>query len=377
MKKAAITLAFVLIASPGFAQIGSITRGIGKAKEAKDKADSLYMSEREERQLGERISTLLTDHFGVYQDAAVTKYVTLLGTVLAQSSSRPNLQWQFVVLDTDGVNAYAAPGGFIHITRGMLGLIKNEAELAGVLGHEITHVTARHTASAIEKAARTQFGAELGTRAGGADGWTGEMVNRLAGIGYDILYQNRYDRKDEIESDTVGTQLSNKVGYAPNGMTSVLKKIAERNAGMKEPNGLFASHPQTDDRIKEMEKTIKKDKLQATAIVQERYAKAITFDASPLAAIAMNIDGVKGAVGDSPAPKDEKEAKKEEPKKGNPFSSLAKVGGSKSSNSQTVASGGSRGGVPDRDAVGGPNKSKLRVTVTPAEIDAFKKGIAG
>ncbi len=93
----------------------------------------------------------MVDVFGVYQDPSVTKYVTLVGAVLAQASTRPNLDWQFVVLDTDGVNAFAAPGGFIHITKGLLGLMKNEAELAGVLAHEITHVTEKHTVNAIMK----------------------------------------------------------------------------------------------------------------------------------------------------------------------------------------------------------------------------------
>ena len=371
MKKAAVLLAFVLFATPAYAQFGKAVGALNKAKETKDKVDDLHMSEREERQLGEKISALLTDRFGVMQDAAVTKYVTLVGRVLAQASTRPNLQWEFIVLDTDGVNAYAAPGGFIHITKGMLGLIKNEAELAGVLGHEITHVTEAHTKNSILKANRTKFVTETGTQAAGAGALTTEAINLLAGAGYEMLYQNQYDRKDEIESDTVGTALANTVGYSPLGMTSVLKKIAERNSGMKEPNGLFASHPQTEDRIKEMDKKIKKDKLAATALVQARYAKNITFDAAPPTAIAMNVAGAKGAVGDTAAPK------KEEPKKGNALTGLTKSGGSTSQSSQTVASGGSRGGVPDRDAVGGPNKSKLRVTVTPAELDAFKKGIAG
>ena len=90
---------------------------------------------------GEQVSLQIRNTFGVFQDKEVTKYVTLVGTVLAQASSRPGLNWEFIVLDTDGVNAFAAPGGIVHITRGALGLAKTEAELAGVLGHEIT---ARH-----------------------------------------------------------------------------------------------------------------------------------------------------------------------------------------------------------------------------------------
>ena len=105
----------------------------------------LTFSEAEEQQLGSEISTKIRDRYGVVQDRAVHKYVTLVGSVLASASSRPNLKWTFVVLDTDGVNAFAAPGGFVHITRGALALIQNEAELADVLAHEIGHVTEKHT----------------------------------------------------------------------------------------------------------------------------------------------------------------------------------------------------------------------------------------
>ena len=80
------------------------------------------------------------------------KYVALTGMTVASASTRPNLSWTFVVLDTDGVNAFAAPGGFVHVTRGALALIQNESELANVLGHEIGHITIKHTIKAIQKA---------------------------------------------------------------------------------------------------------------------------------------------------------------------------------------------------------------------------------
>lgn len=382
MKQAAIAVAFLLFATPSFGQIGGITRGINKALDAKDKYDRFAgMTDKDERQLGERISAMLADRFGVYQDEAVTKYVTLVGTVLAQASTRPNLQWEFIVLDTDGVNAFAAPGGFVHITRGALGLIKSEAELAGVLGHEITHITAKHTVRSIDKASRVDVGTDMtsGYVAGGAI--SADLLNRLADIGYKVAFENKYDRDDELEADKIGIQTANKVGYAPGGMIEFLKKIAARNKDMKESNGWFASHPLLKDRIQDMEKQIKREKLTATATVQARYAEKITFEAKPLDTIAVDMAGVRGAVGGTAAPKEEakkEEAKKEESKKsgGGMLGGLSRLGGSKSQSSQTVASAGTRGVGPDRDAVGGTNKSKLKVPVTPAEIDAFKKGIA-
>ncbi len=371
----AVALALVLTASPAFAQLGGITRGLSKAKEAKDKVDDLHFSDAEERQLGEYVSGLLIDRFGVYQDQAVGKYVAILGSVLAQASSRPNLKWEFIVLDTDGVNAYAAPGGLIHITKGALGLMKTEAELAGVLGHEIAHVSEKHTAKAIEKANRTGALVEAGATRAPGGALTQEFITTAGNRIYQDLFQNKFDRGDEMESDKVGIALANKIGYDPRGMTGFLNKVAERNKDSKEPNGVFASHPQTKDRISEMEKQIKKDKLNATAVVAARYTSTITFDAKPASAIAMDIAGVKGAVGDSSTKAEPKEEKKE-PKKAGPLGFLASKGSS-NKESQTVASAGVRGVSPDRDAVGGPNKSKLQIRITPADVEAFRKGIAG
>ena len=102
----------------------------------------------------------MRSEFGVVQDAALTKYVSLVGNVLAKASSRPDLKWEFIVLDTDGVNAFAAPGGLVHITKGALGLIKTESELAGVLGHEIAHITKKHTVNSIKRSKVTKMGTD-------------------------------------------------------------------------------------------------------------------------------------------------------------------------------------------------------------------------
>ena len=120
----------------------------------------LVITEGDEIRLGQAVSEKVRARYGVVQDAAVHRYVTLVGAALATSSKRPGLPWTFIVLDTDGVNAFAAPGGFIHITRGALGLIGNEAELAGVLAHEITHVTEKHTIEAIQKSKMIQIGGD-------------------------------------------------------------------------------------------------------------------------------------------------------------------------------------------------------------------------
>jgi predicted Zn-dependent protease len=371
-------LALLLAATPAFAQFGALNKAIKGAEKAKKIAD-LNISDQEERQIGEQVSTKLRDRFGVYQDAKVTKYVSLVGAVVAHVSTRPGLDWQFIVLDTDGVNAYATPGGFIHVTRGLLGLVKNEAELAGVLGHEITHVTAKHTIRQLQKGQSV----ELGTQETGQHGLSGFVIGQLAQKSYDVIFEGAFSRDDELESDQVGIDLANRVGYAPNGMADLLNRIAERNTSRQEPNGLFASHPRIKERVDKIAATIKKNKLTATATVEARYKQHIAFDAKAAGDIAMVVEDAKGLTGgggseaDKAAEKKEEEPKKEEPKKkGFGLGSLKLSGGSQAQNSQQTASAGAKGGVPDRDATGGPTKTKLNVTVTAAEIAEFKKGIA-
>lgn len=378
MKAAAFVLAVVFLgatAAPARAQLG----GLGKLKGAADKAvnakqkfDDYNITDKEERQLGEQVSLQLRNRFGVYQDAKVTKYVALVGTVLSQASTRPSLDWQFIVLDTDGVNAYAAPGGFIHVTRGLLGLMKNEGELAGVLGHEITHVTEKHTVNAIKREKTVTMGGEA---FGSAGGLTQEALAKLSAAAFNKVFRGEFSQGDENESDKIGARMASKVGYIPQGIADVLKKIAARNASQQERNGMFASHPATKERIENNEKLIKSEKLSGTATVQARYKSNITFDAKPITEVAVAEEGAAGlAAGDKK--KDDKDAKKDDKKKGSGLAGI--TGGKEQASNQQTASAGARGvgGAPDRDASGGPNKSALGVKITAAELEAFKKGIA-
>jgi predicted Zn-dependent protease len=357
---------------PAAAQLGGLTGALNKAATVKKIAD-LKVTDAEEQQIGQQVSDRVVETFGVYQDADVTKYVTLVGAVLAQSSTRPNLNWQFVVLDTEGVNAFAAPGGFIHITKGLLGLMKNEAELAGVLAHEIIHVTEKHTVNAIQQGDVISLGSDS---LGSSGGMTQSLVTQFAEQAYKNILNNTFSRKDEGESDDKGVQLANKVGYAPAGLVGALTKLTERNKDIQEKNGLFASHPMMKDRLASIDKTIREKRLSATATVEARYAKNITFDAKPATAVATVAEGSRGLAGG-----DEKKAadaeKKDEPKKsGGMLSRLRPGGGKQAEQSQTVASAGARGVNPDRDAVGGPNKKRVPVKIGPGDIAEFRKGIA-
>jgi predicted Zn-dependent protease len=345
MKPLLLAIVVSLVAAPVFAQIGAITKGMKQVQRAED----LIITDQEEQDLGASVSAKIRQQYGVVQDEAVHKYVSLVGTVLAQASTRPALKWQFIVLDTDGVNAFAAPGGYVHITRGALGLIRSEAELAGVLAHEIMHVTEKHTINAIKKNKAVQIGTSeaLGDKA--------LYLDAVANKAYEMLLENAYDRGDEQESDKIGIRLANKIGYAPSGLGAFLQ-------------------PDLKDRIDRMGKQITSEKLAAAATVEARYLKLITYEAKAQADIATVVSGSAGVAGGTTKAE---EPKAEEKKKGFGLGSLVKPAGSEKQSAQVTASAGARGVDPERDARGGSNPKVVVVTLTAAEIAEFKKGIAG
>jgi predicted Zn-dependent protease len=353
-------------------QLGGITKGLSIAKKAQDVRD-LSMTDKEELALGELVSTKIRDRYGVVQDANVHRYITLVGSALAMNSTRPNLPWTFIVLDTDGVNAFAAPGGFVHITKGALSLMKNEAELAGVLGHEIVHITAKHTVRAIQKNSAVSMGAAE-TLSGSAS-----LMQRVVNAAYDNIVERGFDRGDENESDEAGAALANKTGYAPNGLIGFLTTLKDRNKDhkdAKEKRGLFASHPEMQDRLDRIGRQIKEQKLLATATVQPRYAKNISYTPVDPKAIPV-VAGAAGLTGGGDAKAEEKkpeEKKAEEPKKGRfGLGKLMPTSGGEKKQASVMASGGGRGVDPEKDAIGGPNPKPVPVKVGPVEVAAFKK----
>ncbi len=355
MKKVLLFAVALLMAAPAYAQLPGALR---KAAGAKDAYDSLTFSPAERASIGAGISAKLRDRYGVVQDAKITKYVSLVGLTVAKSSAQPDLPWQFIVLDTDGINAYATPGGFIHITRGALGFIRSEAELAGVLGHEIGHVIGDHTIAAIRKGKLVDLGASLSRS---------QVLDLIANKAYEMTFENAFDRGDEVDADKTGVQASGKAGYQATALTGFLTRLADRNKGNPDRNGLFASHPVITERTGKIEKVAKDGKLTSAAAVPARYLANISFKPIPMSAIA--------TVAPPAAAAEAKPAESKRPGLGLGSLRNAAAGTQKSSTS-LASSAGARGVTPDRDAKGGPNKAAVRVTVTAAELAAFKAGIA-
>jgi beta-barrel assembly-enhancing protease len=352
-------------------QLGSIVK---RAAQVRD----LQMTDEDEQKLGAAVSERIRARYGVVQDPAIHKYVTLVGAVLAQASERPNLPWKFIVLDTDGVNALAAPGGYVHITRGALALMKNEAELACVLGHEEIHVTEKHTIKAIQKGKAIQMGANE-TLSGNA-----ALFSKLVDKATEAVMAG-FGRGEELEADEKGVVLANKVGYAPTGLGAFLSTLAERNKNSTGKQGLFASHPEMDERLKKLEKQIKDAKLTATATVEPRFRQNVTYKPVSLTEVATVEKGSAGLAGGGDgksndknakaddAKKDEESGEKKKKKRGFGLASLTGGGGGEEKSGEVTGSASARGVDTERTAKGGSNPNIVAVKVVAADLTAFKK----
>ena len=353
-------------ATAGHAQFGGLKGIANSVNKGLDKFKDIELSDEEEAKLGEQISANVRQKFGVVQDPDIHKYVTLVGTTLARNTSY-KLPWHFIVLDTDGVNAFAAPGGYVHITRGALAMMKNESELAGVLGHELTHVTEKHTMKAIQKGKLVQMGANESKVSAG-------VMQKLVDEGTKVVLAG-YGRDQELEADAEAVPLTAKVGYDPTGLRKFLDALSDRNKDSQTKQGLFASHPEMNERLQKLDALAAKQKSDATAVLAERFKGHVKYELADLSKSAAVADGAKGLTDGNDGKKDDKKDDKE--KKPSRFSSVVKTatgGGSETKQSASVTgSGGSRGVDNEINAKGGSNPAPVAVTVSDAELAAFIK----
>ncbi len=217
------------------------------------KREFSLMSESQEIAIGKENHPQILAEMGQYNDAELQRYVNDLGQRLAKSSERPALPWTFTVVDQPVVNAFAVPGGFIYITRGILAHLDEEAQLVGVLGHEIGHVTARHSAQQYTRA----VGGQLGLLGLGVFVPAARPFGDISGQALGLLFL-KYGRDDEVQSDSLGARYAAANGWDPRAVPGFLTVLARLREGSEKgiPNWL-STHPDPASRVQEVEPLVK------------------------------------------------------------------------------------------------------------------------
>jgi predicted Zn-dependent protease len=214
------------------------------------KSELSLVSESQEIQMGQQAAQQVAQTIGLYNDAKATAYVAEVGKRMAAASERPNLPWEFHIVEDPSVNAFALPGGFIYVTRGLMGTINDEAELATVVGHEIGHVTNRHSVQQISKQELAQIGLGVGSILSSDIAKFGQ----LASAGLSVLFL-KYSRDAENQADLAGFRYALNQNYDVREMTKVfetLDRISQSSGGGKLPEWL-ETHPDPGNRIQHIE----------------------------------------------------------------------------------------------------------------------------
>jgi len=214
-------------------------------------AANVHIGEAQERAIGRAVAANLMSRFGLVEDEELTLYVSLVGNYLASLSGRPELPYRFAILDTDEINGYAAPGGYIFITRGALKAMRDESELAGLLAHEVMHVAERHGVRAIENSYRTKYivsGLGEATAGSGAlDPNVLAVFGELAEEATETLLTKGLSRKVELKADKGALDLLWRAGYDPEGLVRFLERLAAPGYERPQPT-LMRTHPKPDQR---------------------------------------------------------------------------------------------------------------------------------
>jgi predicted Zn-dependent protease len=221
---------------------------------ATGKRQLMLMSEQDEIQLGRTSDQEVRKEMGVYSDAELQRYVSGVGLRLAHTAHRPAVPWTYSVVDASAVNAFALPGGFIYVTRGILPFLRDEAELAAVLGHETGHVDARHSAAAYSRQQLVGGGIALG----GALFPKVGAVQGAADLALGVLFLKN-SRGDELEADRLGVGYASLAGWAPGAMPDLLATLGRLDGASGSSRGVpnwALTHPPAADRVARVQEAV-------------------------------------------------------------------------------------------------------------------------
>jgi predicted Zn-dependent protease len=230
----------------------------------------------EEIRFGREVAARLIGRYGLYNNDILTKYVNLVGLSLAAYSNRPELKYYFAILNTSEINAYAAPGGYIFITKGAIDKMQDESELAGVIAHEMGHINGKHVVKELDiKATEGSATAGLARLIGGGTESARLAFSKAVDQAMDTLFKTGYKREDEIQADKGSVMLCAVSGYDPAGLIRYFERISAAKG--KPTEVLDRTHPAYDTRIILLKDTIKSSSIDSAALktYKERFAQSM------------------------------------------------------------------------------------------------------
>lgn len=211
------------------------------------------LSDSDEMNLGREVASNLVARYSLISDTRKLTYINLVGRTLVRHANRPGIVYHFGILSTSEINAFATPGGYIFVTEGLLNLIKDESELAGVIAHEISHVTERHIAKALQKANLIGAGEDFAA----ASGKGSSPYGALADYSLQILSKG-YSRSEELDADRLGTALVSSAGYEMTGLRRVVERLGAQDPKSFLQTRFNKTHPAAKDRLARLDRWIER-----------------------------------------------------------------------------------------------------------------------
>jgi predicted Zn-dependent protease len=236
------------MAGLAFGIAGAATLDLGRLFDAgKDAVTAARgLDEKDEIEVGREVAGRVLGARPLVNDPKLQAYVNRVGRWVASQSERPDLPWHFGIIEDTTINAFASPGGYVLITRGLYEILDDEAQLGGVLGHEIGHIVRRHHVTVMQKSAALSAGAKLAQRDNRS-----QFVNNLIGNGAEVFARG-LDKSAEFEADQLGVVLAARAGYMPYALIEVLHKLAARGANDASLALLYETHPPPGERLSQL-----------------------------------------------------------------------------------------------------------------------------
>ena len=258
----ALTISLILLAfSISYSAVADAQNGARGRQRAHNKIDWTNEDDiKAEITFGREVAARIIGRYSLYKNDNLTRYCNLVARALAENSNRPELQFKVGILDTPTVNAFAAPGGYIFITKGAIEAMENEAELAGAIAHEIMHISQKHIVKELNikgKSGSTE--ASFGKMVGGGGETMQVAFTQAVDNAMNVLFQNGYAQKDEREADSLGIVLAASLGYDPGALANLFRRMEKSDAN--KVSSLIKLHPAFSKRIQWVEETIQNEGL--------------------------------------------------------------------------------------------------------------------